>query len=607
MQAWFARTGDGAEAPDPYFLYAASNVGSLAALLAYPLLVEPTLRLGAQSWLWTGLYAALILLVAACGWRVRGAAAERPAGAATPAPRWGQRLRWTILAAVPSGLLLSTTTHLTTDIMAMPLLWVVPLALYLVTFILAFSPQGGWIVDHAQKFAPIMLLMLGSYTFLASGALAMVMAVTGLVLFWYVALALHGALARSRPAPDRLTDFYVWVSVGGMLGGIFCALVAPAVFDWSYEHPLLLVAAAALLPAKPILARIGRLWDRRPTRYLMRFVLPVLTILASLWLGERMWSAPNLPAPMAAVMAGIGLAAVFAIGHRKAFAVHFAAVLLALGGWASLDVSTIPGARERSFFGIYSVQSRGSTAMRELLHGTTLHGAQSLIPGYANMPMTYYAPDSGLGRILANTPTTASVGVVGLGTGTTLCYARPGQRWTVFEIDPAMVGIARDSGAFTYMRLCKPDAVIDLGDARLRLGDHPRAFDRLAIDAFSSDAIPLHLMTAQAFDAYDRALKPGGVLLVHISNRHLDLEPVVAAIAAQRGWAAQARDYAPPDKQPRGIMYTKSVWIALSKRPAALQAAIDSGSRREDWRPLRQEGLEPWSDDFASVLPVIKY
>jgi spermidine synthase len=602
MQAWYA--ADDA-AKDPYFLYAASNAGSLLALLAYPFIIEPTMTLQAQSWLWSSGYLILVALVATCAWRKRG-------GAAAPALEraaltWRQRLRWTLLAFVPSGLLLSTTTHLTTDIMAMPLLWVVPLALYLATFIIAFSSAGQPFVRHALAVAPPLLLVLGAYVFITLGGLALLMAAAGLVLFFYVALALHGALANSRPPAGSLTEFYLWVSVGGMLGGLFAGLLAPLIFDWSYEHPILLVLAAALLPAKPFLDRIERLWRRRPTSWLLRYVLPVLTLVVSLWISERLWiSRGDFLAPGVAI-AGVALAAVVAIGHRLPFAAHFAAIMLAFGGWTTIDISTIPYARERSFFGIYTIEGSRSSATRRLVHGTTLHGVQSTAEPYKSEPMTYYARESGIGRAMALLPADASVGFVGLGTGTLACYAQPGQSWTAFEIDPAIVRIARDPRLFSYLSRCKPDLEIDVGDARLRLQDYRNAFDLLAVDAFSSDAIPLHLMTAEAFETYARALKPDGLLLVHISNRHLDLEPVVAAIAERQGWHARLRDYDPPDKQPRGIMLTRSNWIMLSRDKTALQRVLDSGAAAE-WRALRERpGFEAWTDDHASALPLLKY
>ena len=464
MQAWYARRPG---APDPYFLYAASNAGNLLALLAYPTIVEPTLRLGTQSLLWSGGFALLALLAALCGVRtLRAPPVEIVVRTIPIVPiDWRTGLRWVALAAVPSGLLISTTTHLTTDVTAMPLLWVLPLAIYLLTFIIAFSESAGPFVAHAAKVAPPLLLILGSYCFLASGAVAFLMASADLILLFYVALALHGRLAALRPAPARLTTYYLLISLGGMLGGLFCALLAPLIFDWDYEHPILLVAAALLLPASPLLPRLPRpLW-------LMR-ALGLLSIPLSIWVGARLVAGPGDGAAVTGLII-LAVLAVAAIGRPLQFAAQFMLVMLALGGWLSLKVSTIPDARFRSFFGIYSVESEQARGARELMHGTTLHGVQSVIEQLKSVPMTYYAPESGVGRAFAAAPKLfgdhARMGFVGLGTGTLACYARPGQRWTAFEIDPTIVRIARDPALFSYISRCKPDLNIVLGDARLSL------------------------------------------------------------------------------------------------------------------------------------------
>ncbi len=604
MQAWYARTGD---APDPYFLYAASNAGSLLALFAYPLGVEPLLRLSTQLLIWSIGFVLLAGLVLLCGLRVPRDATAAVEADDAPAPSWGQRLRWTALAAVPSGLLISTTTHLTTDVMAMPLLWVIPLGLYLVTFIVAFAEGGSGFVRHAQRIAAPLMLVLGSYVFLAAGSVALLMAVAGLVLLFYVALALHGRLAALRPHPSRLTDFYLWVSVGGMLGGLFCAIVAPSVFDWAYEHPILLVTAALLLPAEPFIPRLMRLWTSKAVRW----AVPIAALPLSLWAGERLLNAPS--DALAAITLGVlALLAVAAIGRPAIFATLFAAVMLTLGGWNTIDTSTIPGARERSFFGIYAVRASAYRGTRELVHGTTLHGVQSLAPELADEPMTYYAPESGVGRAFAAAPELIGPGArmafVGLGTGTLACYAEPGQRWTAFEIDPVIARIARDPRYFSYLQRCAPDIEIVMGDARLRLAERRDAFDMLAVDAFSSDAIPLHLLTAEAFDTYARALSAKGVLLVHISNRHLDLEPVVAAAAKRMGWQARRLGYRPAKDLPLSLQYSPSVWIALTRDAAGMERLKIETGGGERWTKLEERpGFEAWTDDYASVLPLLKY
>jgi spermidine synthase len=599
MQAWFARSGH-RDAANPFFLYAASNAGSFAALIAYPLLVEPNLRLGAQTWLWSGGFVLLAAMVALCGVAVRGApAAAEPARVAVT---WRQRGRWALLAAVPSGLLLSTTTHLTTDIMAMPLLWVIPLAVYLLSFILAFGARGAAITRGALAVAPLALLFLGGAVFISIGALATLFAAAGIILLFIVALALHGTLAVEKPAAGALTDFYLWISVGGALGGVFGALIAPLVFDWPYEHPLLLVAAAMLIPAAAWSLRLAPLWDRAA----VRIGVAVLALPLS-WFGGAS-VAGRVGGTAAATAVLLGIATLLATARPRLFGWLFGMTILALGGWSQIRTSH-EGRRERSFFGVYTVQDSAFQNVRRLLHGTTLHGIQSRDPALATVPMTYYAPMSGVGLAFAAAPRlygdSARIGVVGLGTGTLACYAKPGQAWTIFEIDPVVVGIARRE--FSYLAKCLPDARIVIGDARLTLAaERAGALDLLAVDAFSSDAVPLHLVTREALRVYGRALAPDGILLMHVSNRFLRLQPVVAAIARAEGWTAVVRDDRPAATQLRGEYFTRSSWIALARDPARL-AAMRAATGADRWRPLRTvDGITAWSDDFASVLPVLK-
>lgn len=605
MQAWFARSPDPAAA-SPFFLYAASNAGSLAALLAYPLLLEPNSRLATQSGLWAAGFALLALLVAAAGLSVvRAGDIPLPAGDARSVT-WRQRGRWTLLAFVPSGLLLSTTTHLTTDVMAMPLLWVIPLALYLLTFIIAFSSARA--ARAAEFAAPLLLVMLGAVAvFPTQGAAGPWGAVASLLLLFVVALALHGRLSAERPAAADLTEFYLWISVGGVLGGLFCALLAPWLFDWVYEHPILLLTAAALIPAPVPGPVIASLWAGRQTGPLMRYVVPILCVALVVAVGSDY--SPARPLTLVSAML-VMLAAFLSIGHRRQFVWSLLMLLMLMNGTVQLRISGTPDARIRTFFGINAIGTDAATQSRRLYHGTTLHGIQSLGARDRLRPSSYFAPGSGAGIVYRALPALAGdharVGIIGLGAGTLTCYARPGQDWTVFEIDPAVVHIARDTGQFTFISGCKPDLKIILGDARLSLQPVPPAsFDLFTVDAFSSDAIPLHLMTREAFALYGRVLTSEGILLIHVSNRYLALEPVVAAIARSRGWTAMVRNYVPaPAERVRGD--APSTWIAMTRTPERM-AALVAATGADAWEPLRPEpGIPAWSDDFASVLPVIR-
>ena len=612
MQRWFAADS---RAGDPYILYAASNLGSFAGLISYPALVEPSLPLATQSWGWTAGYALLILLVAASAaarWRGgAGDAGAAAAGAGEPAPPLRRRIHWLLIAAVPSGLMLSTTTHLTTDIVAMPLLWVLPLGLYLLSFVIAFSTLDR-VTQIVGFFAPAVLLGVGGLALLSSGGGAMLIALASLGMLFIVATALHAYLYHLRPAPEHLTLFYLIMSAGGVLGGLFAALIAPLLFDWVYEHPLLTLAAALLLPLPKLIP-----WDSAfgLSPRAARLVVALLVALAAFaaWRMSAGWTGrfEGAAAGWGALIFTIGL---FVIGWRWAYVAALALLMLGVGGWGTVQES-FTGMRVRSYFGVYTVTDDPWRHQRRLAHGTTLHGLQRTDAGHEYDPTTYYGPQSGVGLTLdraeALAGPDAAIGVVGLGAGTLSCYRRPGQRWTIFEIDPAMVEIARDPAKFTFLSHCAGDVPIVLGDARLEIAKQPPGrLDILVIDAFSSDAIPLHLLTEEAIGIYARALKPGGILLIHISNRFFDLEPVLAAEAQARGWAAAIRMDPGPAREDEDL--TGSNWVALAATPqrlAQLTGPLEPREKaREDgvWVPLEaRPHFDRWTDDYASTLPVL--
>jgi len=600
MQRWYALESSRG---DPYPLYAASNLGSFAGLLSYPLLVEPFLTLNQQSLLWSAGYALLVLMVVACALTVPAAAVEEVPKAAGPAPSLRRLIHWVALAAVPSGLMLSTTTHLTTDIVAVPLLWVLPLALYLLSFVIAFAHRRG-AANLIVMLAPLFLLVAGGFAFSGGSELPFVTATLGLLLLLIVAVALHAEMYRRRPEPAHLTAFYLAMALGGVLGGMFCAILAPTLFDWAYEHPLLIVAAALLIPQSPFIP-----WaEDMPAR--LRW-LAVIGVLALSWAVD--WNLGPFASEGTALLGSIliSLIALAFIGWPPAFALGLAALMLSYGGWTKLEESRA-GVRTRSYFGVYTVTTRRSPPSRQLTHGTTLHGVQNLTPGGETEPTSYYARRSGIGHALDSLPLfhgpDAAVGVVGLGTGTLSCYALPGQDWRFFEIDPAMVRIARNPAHFTFLSRCAPNARVVLGDARLSLSREPAGrLDLLAVDAFSSDAIPIHLLTREALQVYRRALKPDGLLLVHISNRYLDLEPVLAAAAKRDGWRAAAFDYSPgPEETGRNL--SRSIWVAMAKDEETLMTLrIATGEDAHEWRPLLgRPGFPGWTDDYASILPLLE-
>ncbi|MDT8758004.1 fused MFS/spermidine synthase [Sphingomonas psychrotolerans] len=599
LQRWYSVASGGR---DPYALYAASNVGSFGGLIAYPLLVEPMLALKAQSLLWTIGYAVVFVLVAGCATLLpRKTTGEPHVAHHSPAPGAGRVFHWVVLAFVPSGLMLATTTFLTTDIVAMPMLWVLPLGLYLLSFSVAFR-EGDTIPDLLAKFAPLIVLLFGATLIAGHQKLAYLNALIGLVLLFVVAVALHSCMYRLRPAADRLTGFYLAMSVGGALGGVFSGLLAPVLFDWTYEYPLLILAAGVLMPQAFLSPALGRLWSGKGQLFRIKVLAAALVVAVFVWLG--ILNPGGVLGDMHEQIAFLAVAAVglIATGCRIPYVFALAGGLFLFGGYRAIETS-LSGDRTRSYFGVYTVSDLPDE--RRLAHGTTLHGIQ-LKGARSRLPTTYYVAGSGVGRAMLAAPAlygpAARIGVVGLGTGTLACYAQPGQHWRIYEIDPAMVRLSRDSGAFSFLRQCAPQAEIAIGDARLRLAEAaPASLDLLALDAFSSDAVPMHLMTTEAFATYARALAPNGLLLVHISNRFLALAPVVAGAAAQGGWHAARLIYQPGAIEKRDEAAT-SDWIALSRDPATLDR-LTAGQ----WQPLvPKPGFTPWTDDYASVVPVMR-
>ncbi len=608
MQRWYAANP---EAGDPYWLYAASNLGSFAGLLAYPLFLEPNLPLGSQSWAWSAGYVLLIALVAAAAWTRRGAPVESDAALSDENAEpigWRRIALWLALSAVPSGLMLSTTTHLTTDIVAMPLLWVIPLGLYLLSFVFAFNERSALGYTLARV-APVVVLLAGGMAMVSQNAASLSIGLATVLMLFVLATALHRRLYFERPSPRRLTLFYLVMSAGGALGGVFTALVAPLLFDWVWEHPVLVLAAAALLPDRPLFAWMDRLGlNGRQKRIMVATLLAAaagIAVLVNRWV---MLQDDTL------VLLGVLAAAacgVLVLGHRRAMVAVLFVLMLGRGGYQTLETS-LEGSRDRSYFGVYTVRDLPEEGKRSLISGTTLHGLQFTENDKRREPTTYYGRDSGVGAALSQLPAIAGpgarVGVVGLGVGTVACYRTPGQHWDFFEIDRTVLSYSRDE-TFTFLSDCAPDAGIHLGDARIvldRFRERMRPedrFDALVIDAFSSDAIPLHLVTDEAFDIYRRTLADDGLLLIHISNRFIDLSPMMAAMAQRHGMIGVLRSHQDP---PFADGISPSLWVVMAPDPKPLAALL---SARPDlaWHRLPAPAEAVWTDDFASILPFIQW
>jgi hypothetical protein len=510
-----------------------------------------------------------------------------------------RRARWVVLAAAPSSLMLSVTTYLSTDIAAIPLLWVVPLAIYLLTFTLVFGrrrivPHRVWVELLPVALLPLVLILVAR----ANEPLALVIP-THLVVFFIAAMACHGELVEDRPDPRHLTEFYLWISVGGVTGGAFTALLAPVVFTNVLEYPLVL-AILPLLPARPAAAWQGRV--RRVLDILLPLGLGAATValivgLERAGLGE-VWIGP-----------AIGLVTLLCLAFWRRpvrFALGLAALLLAGSVYRGEEGQLLYA--ERSFFGVSRVTRDPSGQYHMLMHGTTLHGMQGLAPARRREPLTYFHPNGPLGQFFAAVDGPVprrAVAVVGLGAGSLACYGKPEQRWTFYEIDPTVLRIAGNTAFFTFLRDCPPKPFVILGDARLTLVRAPdAAYDLIILDAYSSDAPPMHLITLDAVRLYLTKLAPGGVLLFNISNRHLVLEPVLGVIARAAGLVARTRDDAHVDDAERRTGRVESQWVAMARREEDLGAL---GSNALWKAPAAPPGAQPWTDSFASLLTAFRW
>ncbi len=592
LQRWFAASRMG----DPYPLYAASNLGSLLALLAYPLLLEPSLPLAAQARAWRWAFAGFVVLMAVCS---AVAASGRAEGARmTRAPGTShERALWVGLAFIPASLLQGVTTYLTTDIAPIPLLWVVPLALYLLSFILTFASHRFVPQTLALRAVPVTALLL--LPPLAAGLVQWFWMPVHLLFFCAAAMACHGELSRRRPPAERLTSFYLAIALGGVLGSLFNAILAPVLFDRMAEYPIAIVFACLV----PALAR-GRRERVRSSLLLAGAILGLTCVLSA---DSGGISATAVGALCVTIASGLFFYVVWTLHKRPlAFALSVGAILLGTGLAQGVGGRILR--RERSFYGILRVTEDDRVHARRLFHGWTLHGEQSTEPGHEREPTTYYLPGGPASQVFdalnaRSDSRRARVAIVGLGIGGLSPYAMPGQAWSFYELDPAVEAVAHDASLFTYLRDCPALSVdVVLGDARLRLADAPdHAFDLIVLDAFSSDAIPVHLLTREALALYLSKRAPAGLIAYHISTRHLDLEPILGALARERGLVARIRRDLTITPEEKRLGKQPTVWVVLADRDS------DLGSLGADvrWTPARV-GAAVWTDDRSSLLDALK-
>jgi hypothetical protein len=588
-----------ARSSDPYFLFAASNLGSFVGLLAYPFLVEPFFSLDQQERLWSIAFVVFIILTGCCLLLPGGAPAPASAapGTASDATDPGGEgaserltptriLRWTACAFLPSALMLAVTSHISTDVAAIPLLWVVPLGIYLATFVGAFTRSSRRPPVLASRIA-VLVAVVASFSALVNVAHQPVwVAITiQMVMLALVAFSAHSRLAADRPGPARLTTFYLVVAVGGALGGLLNGVVAPLVFDRVLEYPLLIVTVPLLMLGLADDRSSGR--EARRRRRIRPLTAGVVLMVAAAGLAVALPGAPS--ASLVLTLAGsAAMLWALTLSPRLLCALLVASQLAFI---VSSDVDVID--RRRTFYGSLSVKATGDQHL--LYDGTTLHGTQFL-DSRSRQPTTYYARSGPLGDLLRSR-TFHDVGVVGLGAGTVAAYGEPGQSMTFFEINPAVVSVARDRHLFTYLSDSPADVSVVTGDGRLGLQRVPAASeDLIVLDAFSSDSIPVHLLTQEAVRMYAARLRPGGLLAFHISNNTFDLRPVLRADADALGWVGVVGSGEGSDAGA-----TPSTWVVLAPTVQDLRG-LDSGA---GWSPLPSRSVT-WTDDYSSVLRVLR-
>jgi hypothetical protein len=545
LQAWYVRTRSGKV---PYRLFALSNLGSMLALLTYPIVVEPALRLGTQAVAWSAGYGAFAALCVGVGWRARGG--EGPtAFENAPAPGIATMLLWIALAACASTMLLAVTSHLTQNVAPIPLLWIAPLSLYLLSFILCFEWDA---VYNRWVFLPLLagslgLLAWGDSMYENNGSVGRLIPAL-CAAFFVCCMVCHGELARSKPHPRYLTQFYLMISAGGAMGGLFVAFVAPRLFHTYLELPIAMVASIALVT--------WAVWTKAPR--LARAALVLVTL-------------------------GFGgfMARAEAIKNR---------------GYV---VSA------RNFYGVLRVRDdpgdQYGPGVRTLIHGTINHGTQLLTPGSGRIPTSYFGPGSGISRAIQalGEKGPIRIGVLGLGAGVTASLTRSGDVIHYYEINPLVVEIANRE--FGFYGASPAEKHVYMGDGRLVLERLPdENLDLLAMDAFSSDVQPVHLLTTEAYATYQRHLKPDGILAVHISNRYLDLEPIVEQAASRLGWTG----IVVTDEGDEQSYYSASTWVLVSPLGRIFEKGVFQDASVNHLRANPK--IRAWTDDYSNILQILK-
>lgn len=611
LQSWFSRTWHPAS-QDPYFLYAASNAGSLMGLLGYPVLVEPSLRLSEQNGLWAWLYGAGLIFFFGCAWVIwRGREKEigdrmplsaiRPPSGQGGKMGWSRRWRWILWAFIPSSLMLGVTTYLTTDIASVPLLWVLPLSLYLFTIILAFAQrqilQTEWMVRaFIMAAVAVVFLMLTDHKNSAWWLVVM-----HLVFFFLAARVYHGRLARDRPSTPHLTEFYFCMSIGGVLGGLFNTLIAPLLFRSVVEYPGVIVLAVLALPGGPAAKLSFGLFWRSLALALGIGLLTVILVLVVPWLVFE-------PRPRVVAVFGVPVLLCYLLSNQQPvrLGLGIGAVLLASHFYTAVHAPVLW--MDRNFFGALRVTQDPEGRFFRLYHGTTLHGQQFAEPALKGEPLSYYHRTGPCGQVMAaaNQKNKArEFAVIGLGIGTMACYAQSGQNWTFYEIDPAILQVARNTNYFTYLQLATHASMeFKRGDARLRLREaRAEQFDLLVCDAFGSDVPPFHLLNQQALELYLSKLAPGGMLLFHVSSRYFDFRPVLGNLADAFHLKTVSYHEMTVSEEEAWEGKMPSCWVAMARLPRDFGPLWNNPR----WKSVPPEsGQRLWTDDYSNIIAIMR-
>ena len=606
IQKWFANVGHHTS-HDPYYLYAASNTGSLIALLSYPFLLEPTIGLANQKSYWSIGYLILALLIAGCAfvlWKTRqNTVIVEDSAADENNLSVYRKLHWLALAFVPSSLLLGLTNFISTDIASVPLLWIIPLTLYLLSFVIVFSKWNDKIHPVMVKLQPIVLLPFIAYAFINPADLPY-WAYLGLHLlaFFFAVMVCHGELAKNRPHTRHLTSFYLIMSFAGMLGGMFNTFVAPFIFNGIYEYPIMIVAALLLRPG--VLVSFKK-------SLLLQIIPPVLLAVAGLIVYASGYDLLQYFDVIVIGLIALTLLTYLLKARPVAYALFTGAIIFLALGLHGLSSHTLY--QKRTFFGVLAVRESVLTdeqnqpeKYHELFHGTTKHGAQRLAENLAKIPLTYYSRPGPMGQLFKefdNTNQNWTIGIVGLGAGALACYAKEQQNWTLYEIDPLVIDIASNPDYFSYLKRCSHKTTMRIGDARLSLEKEPdQKFDLLVMDAFSSDSVPTHLLTEEALGLYFKKLKVNGILAFHITNRHLLLKKVLSIHAEHLHFAALIQEFKPQQELP---LVVATDWVVMAKNSETLTPL--SQSRLGNWQkmPLYFD-MKPWTDDFTNIVSIWK-